>query len=64
MTNYEYHKVGEPSQKAMDTIENIFDEINIAEIERQTYKNLFTALIRSERLEAALEMYNIDKYNK
>lgn len=64
MTNYEYHKVGEPSQKATDTIENIFDEISMAEVERQTYKNLLMALIRSERLHAALEMYDMAKYNK
>lgn len=64
MTNYEYHQISQPSEKALDTIESIFDELKIPEIERRTFKNLFIALLRKERTEAALEFYEQCKYNK
>ena len=64
MTNYEYSKLAILSNKAVDTIENVFDELCRSETERQIYKDLLTALIREERLSAALEMMEQIKYNK
>lgn len=63
MTNYEYSKIAELSNKANDTIENVFDDLCRSETERQIYKNLLTSLIREERLSAALEMMEQMKYN-
>lgn len=63
MTNYEYSKIAKVSDKAVDTITEVFDELNIAEIERRTLTNLLIALVRNERTYAALEAIEIFKYN-
>ena len=64
MTNYEYSKLAILSNKAVDTIENVFDELCRSETERKIYKDLLKALIREERLSAALEIMEQIKYNK
>ena len=64
MTNYEFSKLAILSNKAVDTIEEIFDELCRSETERKIYKDLLTALIRNERLSAALEMMDQMTYNK
>lgn len=64
MTNYEYSKVGEPSEKAMNTLDCMFDDLHILDCEKKIYKDLMIALIRNERLKAAVEYYEVIKYNK
>lgn len=64
MTNYEYSKIGEPSEKAIDTIESMFEDLHILECEKKVYKDLVISLIRSERLNAAVEYYEMLRYNK
>ena len=64
MTNYEYVKAVEPSKRALDTINEAVDDMCISETERNIFKDLLTALIRSERANAALEMMDQMKYNK
>lgn len=64
MTNYEFSKVGEASEKAMNTLDCMFDDLHIMDCEKTVYKNLLISLIRSERLNAALEYDQILKYNK
>lgn len=64
MTNYEFSKLAILSNKAVDIIENVFDELCKSETERKIYKDLLTALIRNERLSAALEMMDQMTYNK
>ena len=63
MTNYEYSKIATPSEKAMDTIECVFDELHITECEKKVFIDMFTSLIRKERTEAAIEYNDIIRYN-
>lgn len=64
MTNYEYSKIGEPSEKAINTLDEMFEDLHILECEKKVYKDLMIALIRNERLNAAVEYYEMIRYNK
>lgn len=63
MTNYEYVKAVEPSERALNTIEEAVDDMCISETERKIFKDLLIALIRNERSHAALEIMEQIKYN-
>ena len=56
MNQYEFEKVEKISDKTLSTLENMIDELQIAEVERIIYKNLIKSLIRSEKLDAAIAM--------
>ena len=56
MNQYEFEKVEKISDKTLSTLENMIDELQIAEVERTIYKNLIKSLIRSEKLDAAIAM--------
>ena len=64
MTNYEYVKAVEPSQRAIDVINEAVDDACNSETERKIFKDLLITLIRNERSHAALEMMKQIKYNK
>ena len=64
MTNYEYVKAVEPSERAIDTITSAVDDMCNSETERNIFKDLLITLIRNERSHAALEMMEQIKYNK
>lgn len=64
MTNYEYVKAVEPSERAINTIDEAVDDMCISETERKIFKDLLITLIRNERSHAALEMMEQIKYNK
>lgn len=64
MTNYEYVKAVEPSQRAIDIINEAVDDACNSETERKIFKDLLITLIRNERSHAALEMMEQIKYNK
>lgn len=66
MNNSEFEKIERISNKTLDTIEKMIDELEIAECERKIYKNLIKAMIRTERLDAAIimqEYYMKERYN-
>lgn len=63
MTNYEYVRAIEPSEKAIDTVTNAVDDMCNSETERKIFKDLLIALIRKERSDAALEMMEQCRYN-
>ena len=56
MNQYEFEQVEKISDKTLSTIETMIDELEIAEVERTIYKNLIKAMIRSEKLDAAIVM--------
>lgn len=56
MNNSEFEKIERISTKTLDNIEKMIDELEIAECERKIYKNLIKAMIRSEKLDAAIAM--------
>lgn len=56
MNQYEFEKVEKISDKTLITLENLIDELQIAEVERTIYKNLIKSMIRSEKLDAAIAM--------
>ena len=64
MTNYEYVKAVEPSERAIDIINEAVDDTCNSETERKIFKDLLITLIRNERSHAALEMMEQIKYNK
>ena len=67
MKQYDFEKIEKTSNKTLETIDNMIDELEIAEIERTIYKNLLKALIRSERLDAAVavqEYYMKERWNQ
>ena len=64
MTNYEYVKAVEPSERAIDIINEAVDDACNSETERKIFKDLLITLIRNERSHAALEMMEQIKYNK
>lgn len=64
MTNYEYVKAVEPSERALNIINEAVDDMCASETERNIFKDLLIALIRNERSHAALEMMEQIKYNK
>ena len=63
MTNTEFEKIEQISDKTLDSIEKMIDELEIAEIERKIYKNLIKAMIRKEKLDAAVVMQEHCMYN-
>ena len=66
MNNSEFEKIERISNKTLDNIEKMIDELEIAECERKIYKNLIKAMIRSEKLDAAIAMqeyYMKERYN-
>lgn len=66
MNNSEFEKIERISNKTLDNIEKMIDELEIAECERKIYKNLIKAMIRSEKLDAAIvmqEYYMKERYN-
>lgn len=66
MNNSEFEKIERISSKTLDNIEKMIDELEIAECERKIYKNLIKAMIRSEKLDAAIvmqEYYMKERYN-
>lgn len=64
MTNYEYVKAVEPSERAIDIINEAVDDACNSETERKIFKDLLITLIRNERSHAALEIMEQIKYNK
>lgn len=64
MTNYEYVKAVEPSERAIDMINEAVDDACNSETERKIFKDLLITLIRNERSHAALEIMEQIKYNK
>lgn len=64
MTNYEYVKAVEPSERAIDIINEAVDDACNSETEKKIFKDLLITLIRNERSHAALEMMEQIKYNK
>ena len=56
MEQYDFDKIEKISCKTLDTIENMIDELEIAEVERTIYKNLIKAMIRKEKLDSAVAM--------
>ena len=64
MTNYEYVKAVEPSERAIDIINEAVDDACNSETERKIFKDLLITLIRNEKSHAALEMMEQIKYNK
>ena len=63
MNNTEFEKVEQISDKTLHTIDDMIDELEIAEVERTIYKNLIKAMIRSEKLDAAVAMQEYYMYN-
>ena len=64
MTNYEYVKAVEPSEKSLNIINKAVDDMCVSKTERNIFKDLLITLIRNERAHAALEMMDQIKYNK
>lgn len=56
LEQYDFDKIEKISCKTLDTIEKMIDELEIAEVERTIYKKLIKAMIRSEKLDAAIVM--------
>ena len=64
MTNYDFEGIAKTSEKTATTIRDMIDELEISECERTIYKNLLMALVRSERLNAAVKMQEYYIKNK
>lgn len=63
MNQIDFEKIEKISEKNLRTINDMIDELEIAEVDRTMYKNLIRAIIRNEKMQSAVAMQEYFIYN-